>query len=1266
MAESDIFVSNDITMDVNFGEVFVVDQGVVYKVIASKYDHTKTYVVGDYVLHLEKLYRCITAIETAEEFDAEKWTQVLLADEVQIANANIALKANASDVYTKSDTYNKTEVNNALESKADANTTYSKTEVDNALATKADTATTYTKTEVDTALANKADKTTTYTKTEVDTALSGKADKSDTYTKTEVDTALSAKANSDDVYAKTDTYSKTEIDTNIYTKSETYNKTEVDGIISNLPAPMIFKGTLGVNGTITTLPTASSDNEGFTYKVITDGTYAGQSAKVGDVFTSNGSAWVLIPSGDETFTDTWRSIKVNGTEKLGSSINTGSVDFKNGTNSTAVFDPSDNSIKINVDGYTQSQIDTKLSAKANSNDVYTKSQTYTKTEIDDKIDEVDPAKEISNATVASFNTSLASNLIDCRCAITPSLTGYTGLNITQTSGNVFDKTTVLNGFLINASGTRVSYPNCNVSDYVPVVEGKAYYLYGITLHPNTNQDNFQLYDENKTMIGYANVKTNEYPYTIPSGVKYVIFTVGDVDLNTAQFDVVKTNSYVPYSAPITYPVTWQSEAGTIYGGELDVTTGLLTVDRNTNTYNGSENWVERERNTELVVYQLDNAVASIADETDQIATSPYTYNQYAFSVTNNTPNSFVIGTSKRLFVQVRISDFADVTAFTTALSNTNLKVNYKIASQTYQLTSVQVRTLVGQNNIFTNVGQISLAYFTSGAEPIKKLIQSTTISELADVNTVSPENNQLLTYNSSTSKWENKAPVVDSALSSTSENPVQNKVINTALGNKANTSDVYTKAQVDGLVELVSEVSSAPIANFNTTLALPLVDCNCKITPTLTGATGLTLKVCGANLWDEDWELGTLDNSGAWVSGNYVGPKNPQRIIGGETYYLSSPTALAAWYYSADGSSLESVTLINNRTFTPPANACFLRFRTYQAYGTTYNNDIAILYPSTQTAYASYQGTTYSVSWQSEAGTVYGGSVDLTTGVLTVTHISFDMGDVYWAREEDSQNPDIYYFRYLTSPLAKQGSICKCSCYETYTGTSTIIPDLNVKVSGAGLYVFIRVRDDNYTDGPTFTAAVRGQNVVYELATPVTYQIDPVFVRALIGVNNVFTDVGNTAVKYVNSNAEDTVTVIQEVATPTSGYSKTVLYSNMDESDMKIWYVNEIIELSADMTQFDELLFITSYYNNALTVGKRTTHVHNSILTKEQIEIGLANYDTGEYGQIDLPAQFVVPTYYCSWVFKVPDNTHLLIAQKNRDGWNNILLTINKIIGIKY
>lgn len=54
--------------------------------------------------------------------------------------------------------------------------------------------------------------------------------------------------------------------------------------IDNLPEPMVFKGSLGTGGTITSLPTNGTATVGDTYKVITDGTYASKAAKVGDTF----------------------------------------------------------------------------------------------------------------------------------------------------------------------------------------------------------------------------------------------------------------------------------------------------------------------------------------------------------------------------------------------------------------------------------------------------------------------------------------------------------------------------------------------------------------------------------------------------------------------------------------------------------------------------------------------------------------------------------------------------------------------------------------------------------------------------------------------------------------------------------------------------------------------------------------------------------------------------------------------------------------------
>lgn len=134
----------------------------------------------------------------------------------------------------------------------------------------------------------------------------------------------------------------------------------VNAAISGLPEPMVFKGTLGTGGTITQLPTAASSNEGWTYKVITAGTYASQAAKVGDVFccaTLDGGTtyqWILVPAGDD-IEDTWRNIKVNGTELLNTAISSGAVNFKNGTNVSISGSGNDITISAtNTDRYVNS------------------------------------------------------------------------------------------------------------------------------------------------------------------------------------------------------------------------------------------------------------------------------------------------------------------------------------------------------------------------------------------------------------------------------------------------------------------------------------------------------------------------------------------------------------------------------------------------------------------------------------------------------------------------------------------------------------------------------------------------------------------------------------------------------------------------------------------------------------------------------------------------------------------------------------------------
>ena len=129
----------------------------------------------------------------------------------------------------------------------------------------------------------------------------------------------------------------------VYSKSETYTKDEVNTqIAAATNAAVVLRGTLGTNGTKTALPTPEYKTLGDAYKVVTTAEYVTKgttkvSAKEGDLFIcyttdDTNYDWILIPSGDEI--ESWRPIKVNGVEKLGTAISSNPLDLTAGSNVT--------------------------------------------------------------------------------------------------------------------------------------------------------------------------------------------------------------------------------------------------------------------------------------------------------------------------------------------------------------------------------------------------------------------------------------------------------------------------------------------------------------------------------------------------------------------------------------------------------------------------------------------------------------------------------------------------------------------------------------------------------------------------------------------------------------------------------------------------------------------------------------------------------------------------------------------------------------------
>lgn len=199
---------------------------------------------------------------------------------------------------------------------------------------------------------------------------------------------------------------------------------------------------------------------------------------------------------------------------------------------------------------------------------------------------------------------------------------------------------------------------------------------------------------------------------------------------------------------------------------------------------------------------------------------------------------------------------------------------------------------------------------------------------------------------------------------------------------------------------------------------------------------------------------GEYYSSTAFIRGVFRDANNAAISIGGSVFtdltigeaYREVPSNVA---YISVYINITSGTNVNNvifkpmlrdstesSVFAPSSNICPISGRTgLNVYvGPTQDPDDA---------------TTYAVDWTSEAGTVYGGTLDVVTGVLTVDRANIA-----------SYNGEVINEPWLSSM-------------------------------------------DEYAPGATPTT---GAQVVYKLATPITYQLTPQEIEALVGENNVWSD----------------------------------------------------------------------------------------------------------------------------------------------------------------
>lgn len=179
--------------------------------------------------------------------------------------------------------------------------------------------------------------------------------------------------------------------------------------------------------------------------------------------------------------------------------------------------------------------------------------------------------------------------------------------------------------------------------------------------------------------------------------------------------------------------------------------------------------------------------------------------------------------------------------------------------------------------------------------------------------------------------------------------------------------------------------ASGAVANFTTNVVMPFVKCECTIDATESGTDELTLTKTGANVWDEETLNGYYDrnNQGAYVANNnFLCSKNLISVKPNTSYFwcidFNATFSGRVLYFDKEGNYLStSESNTPKRAFTTPSDCYFIHWYVYKPDTYTYNNDISINYPSTDTSYHAYTGSTYTVALEEAA---YGGSVDVISG----------------------------------------------------------------------------------------------------------------------------------------------------------------------------------------------------------------------------------------------------------------------------------------------
>ena len=441
----------------------------------------------------------------------------------------------------------------------------------------------------------------------------------------------------------------------------------------------------------------------------------------------------------------------------------------------------------------------------------------------------------------------------------------------------------------------------------------------------------------------------------------------------------------------------------------------------------------------------------------------------------------------------------------------------------------------------------------------------------------------------------------------------------------------------------MTDTASGAIATFESEYALPLHNLEIEInavqegsgTPSpnnvrpITGFSSANVTRCGVNLMHVDSRVSqttanvtyTSDDNYIYLNGvkngaSYAEPSNLTMTLPSGTYYLkafviSGTASNTVSLYAFDGTNVISPNIFGSEASMTLNKTTTFRFRfAIWADGTVLSNcKIGIVISKASISeYSEYNGSIYNIAFTDGDNplTVYGGTLDVTSGVLTVnkgyyeyTNISTSSGTAVangwrcnFVCPTDDKNRGKWSVQSGATPI-----------FSMFDGTKALTNGGISKGYAANEYTVIV---QNATSKAEADAILEGLQLCYELATPQTIQLTPTQISAIVGTNNVFTDTnGDTSLEYYTKRGEQTVRIAEGVAVDVIN-NKNIDTLNTTNKTL-VGAVNEVA--GAVGTKANKEWTTLGNYS-----GTDTADISGIFSTANEIKIVARTYTSGQLG----------------------------------------------------